>query len=460
MLELLFTAYILSGPLKSILYAFGLPFPLDFTLSTALATILYMALTRNVSFSELTRNLFTYSWLLVLFLWSAVTLCYSLSHSYGYFKVLLFVTNLIAYYVPVTAQRFDYRRFYRCFVSLTLFIALIYFLFNPDIELYLMPRHWLNYSMLESLGLSVGELLGIALFIIFFTDITSNKWLPANIALILLGATGARFPILAFLPCVIVTGLIVIYTRHRSLTQSLKHIISLLATFAKSRAMVYIIVFNAAFIGLYSNSEYVRAMYARTQYRIMLLYDYKVDMQTITKYDAKPTQDITRQHEHFEDVFDALLAMKKKDGRSFGALQELAPDDLQSDRNRSVNVRVNHLQFCYDALSASALRLLFGYGMGAYGVIKEGREGRLYPHNIVLEAWIELGLVGVVILCGMMFSVMKTIPAGNAALSATVIFLILNLLKSSSLVDLRVFFAFVALLQLWSNTHKQANMDL
>jgi O-antigen ligase len=75
-----------------------------------------------------------------------------------------------------------------------------------------------------------------------------------------------------------------------------------------------------------------------------------------------------------------------------------------------------------------------------------GVDGRGYPHNIILEIWFELGLIGLFLfLLFAMSSFIYKISKESKTSWIIFLYIILNLLKSNSLVDIRIhlfFFVF------------------
>ena len=105
---------------------------------------------------------------------------------------------------------------------------------------------------------------------------------------------------------------------------------------------------------------------------------------------------------------------------------------------KSVEERVGMLNFCYDKIVHSPTSLVFGYGIGSFWYEYTGIDGRGYPHNLVLEILFELGLIGLLIF--IIFWGVASKHFKYTALSWIVFYLLLNSLKSSSLVDLRILF--------------------
>jgi O-antigen ligase len=106
----------------------------------------------------------------------------------------------------------------------------------------------------------------------------------------------------------------------------------------------------------------------------------------------------------------------------------------------SVNKRVDQLVFSIDKIFNDFQHLIFGYGFGSFGVIQDGIDQRAYPHNIFLETWFELGLIGLIILGYFIYTLLSNKKSNQYISLTLVIFLLLNTLKSNTITDLRSYF--------------------
>ena len=119
-----------------------------------------------------------------------------------------------------------------------------------------------------------------------------------------------------------------------------------------------------------------------------------------------------------------------------------------SEINDSVNTRLNNITFTVESIFSSWGNLLFGSGIGSFGLLYSGEDGKLHPHNIILEVWFDLGLIGLILL-GIAVAVPiiassknrleKSIPA------VVLIYVLLNYLKSGSYSEARLGFSALAL---------------
>jgi O-antigen ligase len=133
-------------------------------------------------------------------------------------------------------------------------------------------------------------------------------------------------------------------------------------------------------------------------------------------------------------------------------------DPKHSADDPSLNARKEHIRFSIQVITSSIESFLFGYGIGSYNVLYNHTEGRGYPHNIVLETWVELGIVGTILLCSFLFSIFFL--KKQKELLIPYIYMLLNAMKSSSLVDLRLFFAIISLTLILGGNEKRNQRHL
>lgn len=120
----------------------------------------------------------------------------------------------------------------------------------------------------------------------------------------------------------------------------------------------------------------------------------------------------------------------------------------------SLAVRFTQLSFSFDKIFENLFNFSLGYGIGSFGILYAGEDERLYPHNIIIETWFEMGMVGVILLLFFFFFYLKKIKLNSPAFYIF-FYLFLNSLKSSSLVDLRIMFGILACLLVFTNRGPQ-----
>jgi len=121
----------------------------------------------------------------------------------------------------------------------------------------------------------------------------------------------------------------------------------------------------------------------------------------------------------------------------------------------SANERMYYIQFALNWIDKSPL---FGYGVGSFGYELTGIDQRLYPHNIWIEIWFELGILALVTFLLFEAIVLYIILKLKCSWCIAIyIFLILNTLKSSSLIDIRILMGFFSIFLITKFNTKSTN---
>jgi O-antigen ligase len=119
---------------------------------------------------------------------------------------------------------------------------------------------------------------------------------------------------------------------------------------------------------------------------------------------------------------------------------------------KSVDVRLNQVDISLSLIFDNFFNFFFGYGIGSFGILEKGFDHRSYPHNILLEIWVELGFIGVIIFGSFVVKIfLKNIKFKNYIHYFVLLFLLLNSMKSSSIIDIRTYFIIFSLYILNSN---------
>jgi hypothetical protein len=75
----------------------------------------------------------------------------------------------------------------------------------------------------------------------------------------------------------------------------------------------------------------------------------------------------------------------------------------------TINTRLFAWKAALSAAFSSPVHLLFGIGVGGFSSLFYGMDVRLYPHNMVIEVFCELGLVGLSLLLWHFYAVFRVI---------------------------------------------------
>jgi len=332
-------------------------------------------------------------YLLALFyLWINVTIIYSLSSEYCYDKSFLFLTNILAFITPILYKGFDIIKFLRFLTICSIALSILFMVFYSAII----------YSSVYSdvvfggLYLSLGELLGLSLLIsVIFKGIFSPfvSWLLLILSAMLLIFTGSRGPILF-------TG------------------------------VVLILYFMVGYISMYKIKNDGWPFKRISAVRLLSL-GFVVGIILFL----------------LSNIFEAVGGLVN---RSIARLTILF-HAIYHGNIGDPSGRIDHFVFAIDNILDSTRSLFLGYGLGSYNLLLNGTEGRAYPHNIILEIWLETGLIGLFLFSVFLISLFRKRISSNPFIWFG-IYLFLNAMKSSSLVDLRLFFAVLALFAVFSKT--------
>ncbi|MCL1067037.1 O-antigen ligase family protein [Shewanella olleyana] len=146
------------------------------------------------------------------------------------------------------------------------------------------------------------------------------------------------------------------------------------------------------------------------------------------------------------DVTNALLQVD----RTVDRLLRFLNDDM----GNSITARADYFNI---ALEMFFEKPMLGHGFGSFSIYVTGVDGRLYPHNIILELLAETGLIGLILFISF---ITIFITSANQKISFYVIlvFFTLNLMKSYSYEDLRAFLGVLAILA-YGIRDKARNVD-
>ncbi len=102
--------------------------------------------------------------------------------------------------------------------------------------------------------------------------------------------------------------------------------------------------------------------------------------------------------------------------------------------------RVRRLDFAFTQPFEKLSTFMFGNGIGSFGILFEKIDRRSYPHNILLECFFELGIIGLILFLILFISIFRKISFKENVLGMLFIFAFLNAMKSSNITDLWILF--------------------
>ena len=118
---------------------------------------------------------------------------------------------------------------------------------------------------------------------------------------------------------------------------------------------------------------------------------------------------------------------------------------IDPEVSTGIMMRISQIGYSLDKIFENTANFLLGLGIGSFGILYEGVDKRMYPHNMVLEIWFEMGFIGALLLMVLLFLYFKKIRC-NFNFVLILAYLLLNSLKSYSIIDLRVMFGLFSVL--------------
>ena len=400
-IEFYLILFLLSGMFKNLLFSiYGNNIKIPLTIIFGILLILMIYIKDIYNLKRIKEEYKSFIFLLLFFVWSLFSISYSSSENYVWYKLLGLGTNFLAFFGVLIMKEISLKRFTKYFSFFTYFFSLIFFVINPNsISKNFIFHAYFDEIYIQGWYLVLGQFLIVNMLLIFsFSEkkkIIYNLLISFNIICLL----GGRFPIiLAFT----VYFFIIIYLIQK------QHINKkLLIQFFKS--LTIIILINGI---LHLSSQTYRNLLLRSVYRFEVL------------------------SSSFNDLY-------------FLNDQENYQESLNQENN-SFNKRLEYLLFSKTKIFENKSSLILGYGLGSFSNEYDQTDRRLYPHNIIVEIVFELGLIGLLLASAFLISNSSSYKFffNNLALLAALTLLI-NSMKSSSIVDLRLLFALLAI----SNFH-------
>ncbi len=386
--EGLLSLYVLSGLFKSIVAYYGLEPLVDITLVVFifLVIIFFNELLRQRISTSINISGFILTGLWILFyLWMLTTLLYTPSDGYAYTKVFKYGTNVI-FIIVIIRNQIDIQRFIRISLLLS-FIIMAWYL--PLRFLYFTgnsPKGYQYTRTYMGMYLSLSMPLGLFIITLITTDITFSRRKNLNYLAIAAGISGLLLMgargPLLFMG---LTLLLFLLTRRRISVIIRHHSVNIIITVFITVALAYIIF-----------GTQINELLQLTFRRLSLL-------------------------------FNGLTLPN----RDFG---------------NSVNQRFELIRQSINIIFSSPRNILFGTGIGSFGLLTIGEDIRYYPHNFILEIWTELGLTGIILFSGMIIMVFKKIMINQKDFNFfPLLYITLNFMKSGNLEDMRLLFVFLAM---------------
>ena len=390
----LLVGYMLSGIIKNALLLFDIQAGFDLTLVLALLITLFgslMGMRRGFAIKVERLNLMLFVLFALLITWMSISMVYSNSQWYKYAKFFGFCTGVFLVLIPLFFDTLSLSLYSRVYTYLTLFGSWFY--------IFVMTRYELFEFFFEvkDMYLYFGKMLGTGTILLVFGWRRVLHWSRSKAYLIIfcciltLLALGARGPFIFFVAVCIVglfIQLLVGNSERVKPRQSSGQVLTLVLGIVALLGTVMLITFS-----------------------------------------------------------DDLLQLILRSFNRYVVLFEFLDISSESDGGKSIDNRVQFIQHTFYGIFESGYSFLFGNGFGSFGMDFLGYEAELYPHNLFLEAWYEMGVIGFLLLFGILtlaiWQLTKS-PIGFIMIPA-VSFELLNFLKSGSFADTRTLFLLITL---------------
>lgn len=388
MIEFFLVSYLLSGFTKSILFSFGVNTFIDFTLLSIILLCLSIFIKRkNISFNFNNKGLMKSIIFFILFyIWIIISLSYTSSDNYSYQKTVLFITNIIAFCTPLIIKNISTNTITRVITYFIAVYSIIFIISSPEIPQFNLLPDIIDTKPLSGFYLGLGEIIGLnVLLLLCFERNYYFKVIFTLFFIYILILTSARGPIIFTFIATFICLLIKLYKVLKEIEFKIR-IYRFKLNFYKTiiPILLIIILSNSFFIPL------INAQVNRTLHR-----------------------------------YEVSFSKGSKD-------------------NKSLISRENYFTFTKDKILQNTKSFVLGYGIGSFNFVNTGEDGRGYPHNIILEIWFELGLIGLLLFIFFVYNYLRIIYK-DLLLLTVFMYIGMNLLKSSSLIDLRLFVGILSL---------------
>jgi len=386
--EFAFAILLLSGTIKMLLPLIGIGGIPDLTLLSAFLVTIIMINHMRTTIKDISQNRVEAIFLITLFyLFIIYSLSYTSSNSACITKTINFGTMALAFYFPLFVKDFNIDKFISS-ITIMIFVCSVIFLkfytsyLNGD-EAMILSLGEEEAIHMTALYLTISWLNGILVLYYFFQKREiPRRWITLLIALSFLISAGGRGPLIF---TVIILGVYFSY----------QLIISFM-TFKLNRWMLPLIIM----IFSIGSTIFIVSNVKMAKYHPSL----KLVDNTVAR----------------------LMGLVNEEGG--GA---------------SAHSRIVNAKFSIDKINKKPF---WGYGIGSYAYEKTRVDYLDYPHNIFLEVWFELGYLGLIVFLLIFYHVYRQVNYTKCSWClALYTYFLLNVLKSSSLIDIRMMLAFYAI---------------
>jgi len=388
LLEFFFALSLISGAVKSFVLHFRMPVPLDLTLLVLL--ILMAIVGTGILFKGPNPRILKTQVRSIIFLglfisWNAISLLYTVSPVYSFEKMSQFLIIGISFVIPIVVRKIDPVPVLRSYCLIVFPLAII---FCREMYTNYLSSYNEEFTNFQGNYLGLSELMGFGLICIVehWWFLPRRSWkLPVLIfGVVIMLLLGARGPLLCLIICTGIRVFLEIFFGRFTLKPK-----------AIFRSLVLACASAVLLAGFYlSNSMAVERLFERTLSRFTSL---------ASEFDQEET--------------------------------------VGSVTMSRVDLIDRAVEYSFESVGS----MVFGQGVGGFGVRYFGVDQRAYPHNIFLEVLVETGIIGLILFVSFLASTVLSINPRSAISPIAILYCLLNALKSHTVVDLKVFFAALAL---------------
>lgn len=401
-MEFIIALFYLSGLIKGFVLFFEIPIPIDFTALSVLMIPLGLLFNQNRMNLLFDRKILMKQLLLISFyLWMIFTWSYSSSEVYKSEKTLLFFLNVIGFATPFFIKNFNIKLFLRL-IFLSIFIFTFTYL---TLFYYYLNNVWSKeeFDVLHSFYLQNGLVLGLQVIILILSNkpIFAQKkydYTLAILSFILLLLLGSRGPLFSVIIVLVFCGLVFVFYKLK------------------------VPLFHKEFKLKPWNILFIFFCLLSVSISIFLFQDQILQLSN-----------------------RSIIRLKLLVGLSDSSVQEGLGD--------SVSTRIEQIELSINYIFSDLKSFLFGEGVGSFGVLESGKDQRSYPHNVFLEIMVELGSIGLLFFLLFSYFITKNIKTKKYVTSWVILYIIINISKSNSIIDLRMFFILMAIYNLEGNIY-------
>lgn len=373
-----YVSFLFSGLIKGWGFNFFIDLTILFFLTSCFSFFL-IERTSSISLNEIKKNDFLKPIisLMLFLLWYSFTAAWTLSKVY-YIEKLTFICILVIIFLfPLFCKEDFVDRFLKTFIVFGVFISCIYFVyycvsaFSAD-----------NYfpKSLKVAYLVYGRLIGgISLLLITSgnTYFGSTLRIPLiQLCLLMLIISGARGPILFFTIVLLIfmTSKINNFIINDNILKKdiwkISHLENYLYTIKFQKIFSY-------FLTKYSENQ-INILFSFLLFLLFCIFYFSFQ-ETLNPIFLRAFSRL-----------ELLLNFNESNLSSATQLQE----NIKSGLGDSANIRL--IQF-YNIINyiSDPIKFFIGWGIGSYGLLDSSEDIRHYPHNFILEIFVESGFVGI-----------------------------------------------------------------